>query len=275
MDARDYSAFCVLLQLVGRASFSRGRHTPKRIVKQSPPAVVPCRHSGMTREGRSGASRDAFPSGAWERQERGLISVFCRLSSACAGVDRSGRGCNPRPARPAQGRNAPPLPNVCLQFQIRKARMLLVECRSGSAGRGVPVGNNAGRGLNPRPERSTPAKYLLKLSNDRNAPPRQIPTYASEFVNPSPAQPFPFPSPLQCSCVDGSFRSGVQPPTGTRPERSPFAGCGMLIIKYRLGTSVRICFCRSATMPVGGSTPDRHKADRLRSAQDRPAQGGS
>ena len=128
----------------------------------------------------------------------------------------------------------------------------------------LPVGNNAGRGLNPRPERSTPAKYLLKLSNARNAPPRQVSVYASEFVPPSLAQPFPFPSPLQCSCVGGSFRSGMQSPTGTRPERSPFAGCGMLIIKYRLGASVRICFCRSATMPVGGSTPDRHKADRLR-----------
>ena len=35
----------------------------------------------------------------------------------------------------------------------------------------LPVGNRAGRGLNPRPERSTPAKYLLKLSNARNDPP--------------------------------------------------------------------------------------------------------
>ena len=83
----------------------------------------------------------------------------------------------------------------------------------------LPIGNRAGRGLHPRPERSNPAKYLLKLSNDRNAPPRQIPTYASEFVNPSLAQPFPFPSPLQCSCVGGSFRSGMQSPTGARPAQ--------------------------------------------------------
>ena len=89
---------------------------------------------------------------------------------ALAWVDRSGRGYNPRPA---QARNAPPLPNVCLQFQIRKARMPLVGCRLwnagralcrlGSACRGVPVGNRAGRGLNPRPERSTPAKYLPRF----------------------------------------------------------------------------------------------------------------
>ena len=36
----------------------------------------------------SGAWRDAFPSGAWERQSKHL-----------AGVDRSGRGFNPRPAQ--------------------------------------------------------------------------------------------------------------------------------------------------------------------------------
>ena len=235
MDVRDYSAFCVLLQLVGRASFSRGRHPPKRIVKQSPPAVVPCRHSGMTREGRSGASRDAFPSGAWERQERGLISVFCRLSSACAGVERSGRGFNPRPA---QGRNAPPLPNVCLQFQIRKARMLLVECRSGSAGRGVPVGNNAGRGLNPRPERSTPAKYLLKLSNARNAPPPSICLrFRIRPPLPCPTLPISLAPPMllrgwiipvggttpdrhKVGTLPPCWLRGVQPPTGTRPTGS-------------------------------------------------------
>ena len=71
------------------------------------------------------------------------------------------------------------------------------------------------------PERSTPAKYLLKLSNARNAPPRQVSTYASEFVPPSLAQPFPFPSPLQCSCVGGSFRSGMQSPTGADRNDPP------------------------------------------------------
>ena len=126
----------------------------------------------------------------------------------------------------------------------------------------MPVGNSAGRGLHPRPERSTPAKYSPTLPN--SSPP-------------SPCKSSYFLSSVLCSCVDGSFRSGVQPPTGTKsersppagcvgynprpsqgPERSPFAGCGMLIIKYRLGSSVRICFCRSATEPVGGFTPDRN-----------------
>ena len=46
--------------------------------------------------GRSGASRDAFPSGAWERQRPAGGGI---LFHALAGVDRSGRGCNPRPAR--------------------------------------------------------------------------------------------------------------------------------------------------------------------------------
>ena len=110
-------------------------------------------------------------------------------------------------------------------------------------GPALPVGNNAGRGLNPRPERSTPAKYSPTLPNSST---------------PSPCKSSYFLSSVLCSCVGGSFRSGVQPPTGTRPERSPSAGCGMLIIKYRLGASVRICFCRSATMPVGGCTPDRN-----------------
>ena len=72
--------------------------------------------------------------------------------------------------------------------------MLVVERRS----------EYAGRGLNPRPERSTPAKY----------PP----------VTPNPERPpscesFCFLASIQCPCVGGSFRSGVQPPTGTRSER--------------------------------------------------------
>ena len=183
-------------------------------------------------------------------------SHFPRSSNALAWMDHSGRGYNPRPA---QSRNAPPLPNVCLQFQIRKARMLLVECRLGSTGRGVPVGNNAGRGLNPRPERSTPAKYLLKLSNDRNAPPRQVSTCNSEFVNPSLAQPFPFPSLLQCSCVGGSFRSGMQSPTGAG-IRQPLP-CPTLPISL-----APPMLLRGWIIPVGGSTPDRHKADRHRGA---------
>ena len=130
-------------------------------------------------------------------------SHFPRLSNALAWVDHSGRGYNPRPA---QSRNAPPLPNVCLQFQIRKARMLLVECRLGSTGRGVPVGNRAGRGLNPRPERSTPAKYSPTLPNSASSPlpnPSHFPRPSSALAwmdhsgrgfNPRPAQYNPRPA---------------------------------------------------------------------------------
>ena len=88
------------------------------------------------RPARSGASRDAFPSGAWERHGFGgawgaglrwgvmpavrrrsrtfsaagatensamTVNLFSVLHlPAFAGVDRSGRGCNPRPARICQ-----------------------------------------------------------------------------------------------------------------------------------------------------------------------------
>ena len=122
-------------------------------------------------------------------------------------------GCGGFNPRPSQGPERSPFAGcgMLIQIPVRNIGQDLL----------LPVVNNAGRGLHPRPERSTPAKYLLKLSNARNAPPRQISTYASEFGKFSPAQPFPFPSPLQCSCVDGSFRSGVQPPTGTRTTGIP------------------------------------------------------
>ena len=64
---------------------------------------------------------------------------------------------------------------------------------------------------------STPDRH-----KDGTIHPRQVSVCDSEFVNSSPPQLLPFPSSLQCSCVDGSFRSGVQPPTGTKsPERMP------------------------------------------------------
>ena len=137
-------------------------------------------------------------------------SYFCPLSSALAWVDHSGRGFNPRPA---QGRNAPPLlvawgttpdrhkvgtlplcwlRNADYQIPVRSIGQDLL----------LPVGNRAGRGLHPRPERSTPAKSPPTLPNSSSSP----------LPNPSH-----FRSSLLCSCVDGSFRSGVQPPTGTDP----------------------------------------------------------
>ena len=94
------------------------------------------------RPARSGASRDAFPSGAWERHGFGgawgaglrwgvmpalrrrsrtfsaagatensamTVNLFSVLHlPAFAGVDRSGRGCNPRPARSGASRDAFP-----------------------------------------------------------------------------------------------------------------------------------------------------------------------
>ena len=72
--------------------------------------------------------------------------------------------------------------------------MLVVERRS----------EYAGRGLNPRPERSTPAKYPPATPNPARFPLRESSCFLA-FI--------------QCPCVDGSFRSGVQPTTGTRSER--------------------------------------------------------
>ena len=200
--------------------------------------------------------------------------------------------------------------------------------RTGAAGQ-QQCRSSAGRGLHPRPERSTPAKYLLEFSlstfccrcskssprrcrsskspdrrcrsstmpvggctPDRNDPPP--PNICLSSQTPGTLPPpnthlrFRIRPPLPCKNLPISLASpmllrgwivpvgdaipdrhkagtlplcwlrGVQPPTGTKSERSPFAGCGMLIIKYRLGASVRICFCRSATMPVGDCIPDRN-----------------
>ena len=112
-------------------------------------------------------------------------------------------GYNPRPA---QSRNAPPLlvaggttpdrhkagtlplcwlRNADYQIPVRSIGQDLL----------LPVGNRAGRGLNPRPERSTPAKYLLKLSNARNAPPAK---YPPTLPNSSSS---PLPNPSHCPLI--------------------------------------------------------------------------
>ena len=71
------------------------------------------------------------------------------------------------------------------------------------------VGGSFRSGVQPptgkRSERSTPTKYPPKTPNPARHSPRE-----SSY----------FPSSIQCSRVGGSFRSGVQPPTGTRTERS-------------------------------------------------------
>ena len=72
------------------------------------------------------------------------------------------------------------------------------------AGRGLPLRLCAGRGLNPRPESSTPAKYPSAIPN----PESHLPEMNFQLV--LVVCPL-FP----CFRVDGSFRSGVQPPTGS------------------------------------------------------------
>ena len=102
----------------------------------------------------------------------------------------------PQLSRPNQNSPRPPL-------RIKKSAPKCRQIRSVSQ-RVVPAPVSAGRGLYPRPERSTPAKYPPTLPNSSSPP----------LPNPSH-----FRSSLQCSRVCGSFRSGVQPPTGTRSGR--------------------------------------------------------
>ena len=77
--------------------------------------------------------------------------------SALAGVERSGRGCNPRPALLPTGTPQLALPDRHSTSGIRYFRIW--NCRQ-TFGRGGAFRPCAGRGLYPRPERSTPAKYL-------------------------------------------------------------------------------------------------------------------
>ena len=118
-----------------------------------------------------------------------------------AGVDRSGRGCNPRPAR-----------------------------------------SRASRGRIPKRGLGT-TRLWRRLGGG---------------------------SPLLGSCGGGSFRSGVQPPTGIRSERSTPAKCVPAIPNPErppaMNLLIGFCFLfvvplllRGWSFPVGGSTPDRHK----------------
>ena len=60
-----------------------------------------------------------------------------------------------------------------------------------------------------RPESSTPAKYFSTISKSGKTSPAINLPIDSYFL-----------SSVQCPRVGGSFRSGVQPPTGSRPESS-------------------------------------------------------
>ena len=120
----------------------------------------------------------------------------------------AGRGLNPRPERSTPAKYLLTFSLSAFRYRWSKSSSLPVVKESGPA---LPVGNNAGRGLNPRPERSTPAKSPPTLPN--SSPPSP---YKSSY----------FLSSVLCSCVGGSFRSGVQPPTGTKSERStPVGDC--------------------------------------------------
>ena len=147
-----------------------------------------------------------------------LSAFYCRCSKSSSRRCRSSKspdrlcrsatmpvgGCTP-------DRNDPPPPNPCSPISLEfwpSALPILMQssgCRLNESGPALPVGNRAGRGFHPRPERSTPAKSPPTLPNSSSSP----------LPNPSY-----FRSSLQCSCVDGSFRSGVQPPTGTDPVGS-------------------------------------------------------
>ena len=81
---------------------------------------------------------------------------------------------------------------------------------------------------------------------------------------------------LQCSCGGGSFRSGVQPPTGTREDDDSCYPSNALAGVDRSGRGFNLrpaqgrtmtyvvppMFLRGWIVPVGGSTPDRHKGGR-------------
>ena len=135
--------------------------------------------------------------------------------------------------------------------------------------------DRSGRGFNPRPAQidwNEPPTHNLGNRNQLSG---------IKLISVNCALFSAFRPPLHCLRVGGSFRSGVQPPTGTRPT-----GSEMEINCQELNSSpqLRLIFCfpsaasllaRGWIVPVGGSTPDRHQADRLRPAPGRPAQTGS
>ena len=155
-------------------------------------------------------------------------------------------------------RNAPPLPNTCPKLQnpssssekpvkLPRTPVRFCRCRSFWSRSGVQPPTST------RPERSTLAKPLPKtpkpvklFRKTRQAPPNTgqilpLPVGLEPVGGCTPDRNDPPPPNISmrfrirrpanklisifyplflCFRVDGSFRSGVQPPTGTRPERS-------------------------------------------------------
>ena len=102
-----------------------------------------------------------------------------------------------RTERSTPAKYPPPTPNPA-RHSLRESSCFLsfIQCSR--------VGGSFRSGVQPptgtRTERSTPAKYPPPTPN----PARHSPHESSCF-----------PSFIQCPCVGGSFRSGVQPPTGS------------------------------------------------------------
>ena len=118
-----------------------------------------------------------------------------------AGVDRSGRGFNPRPA---QDRRAPP-PPISTLFARRLPRTQQAgNGKQKQRGQNPTVPVCAGRGLNPRPESSTHARAEEQRTERRNQ--LKDSSRGMFFRIWNCGKPF---------SGGGSFRSGVQPPTGS------------------------------------------------------------
>ena len=123
-------------------------------------------------------------------------------------LSRAGRGLNPRPESSTPVEYPPAIPNP-ERHLLRNKSLIFVFCllflcfRVDGSFRSC-----AGRGLNPRPESSTPVEYPPAISN----PERHLLRNKSLI--------FVFCLLFLCFRVDGSFRSGVQPPTGSKTESS-------------------------------------------------------
>ena len=144
------------------------------------------------------------------RDSKSGFSVCC--CSAFAWVDRSGRGFNPRPAqvtgsitseRKTPDRKASSPLNVRPRFQIWVFCFLLLCFR---------VGGSFRSGVQP-PTGS--------ITSDRKAPPTPNASLQFQIRKASPEMNLltVFCPLLLCPRVGGSFRSGVQPPTGSRPAQ--------------------------------------------------------
>ena len=123
--------------------------------------------------------------------------------SAPAGVDRSGRGFNPRPAQ-----GGTPLPRPCGGGSFRSG----VQPPTGTGGGlhfSAPAGvDRSGRGFNPRPAQG--GTLLLRPCGGGS--------FRSGMQSPTGSGGG---TPLLRPCGGGSFRSGVQPPTGTKSGGNP------------------------------------------------------